>query len=102
MSGTVAQSGKFEPVSHRFAEARARESAVDDGDKRDPALDSRQEPPRIGGEVERALRACTSASGHRLEPRLTRGNDRQLAHRQHAVHGDESENEEDVEPGYRG
>ena len=58
--------------------------------------------PGSDGEVERALRAAAAALGHRLQPRLARRDDRQLAHRQHAVERDQREDEEDVEPGNGG
>jgi hypothetical protein len=90
----------LDALGHRFAQARARKGAGDDRDERDSALHGREESAGIGGKVEGALRAGAPGLGHRLQPRLARRDDRQLAHRQHAVHQDQREDDEDVEPGY--
>jgi hypothetical protein len=100
--GVRGKTGKLEPLRRWLAEARAGEGAGEDGDQRDPALRRRQEPPGISGEVDRALRAAAAAPGHCLEPCLARRNDRELAHRQDAVHRDQGEDQEKVEPGYGG
>jgi hypothetical protein len=90
-----------QPLGDRAAEARARISAGQDADQRDADLHGRQEPPGIGGKVERGLRAAMASLDHRLEPRLARRHDRQLRHGENAVQRDQHGNDGDVEPGER-
>ena len=83
--GLAARPSACKRSRHRLAQLRAGKSAGEDRDQGDAALHGRQEAARVGGEVERALGAAAAALGHRLQPRLARRDDRQLAHRQNAV-----------------
>ena len=99
LGGVGLEPSKRQPLGDRPAEAGARIGAGEDADQRDADLHGRQEAAGIGGQLERASGAAAAALGHRLQPRLARRDDRQLAHRQHAVERDQREDEDEVEPG---
>ena len=85
LRGLGLETENTQALGHRAAEAGARISAGQNADQRDPDLHGRQEAARIGRQCERALRAAAAGLGAGAQPRLARRDDRQLAHREHAV-----------------
>ena len=97
VSGSIPSSARRWPTG--VAKACARIGAGQNADQRDADLHRRQEPARLGGQVERISGARGAGLDHRLQPRLARRDDRQLAHRQHPVQRDQREDQDQVEPG---
>ena len=98
LRGLVRHADQLEPLRHRIAQSRPRKGAVEHPDQRDPALHRRQELARVRRQVECALRPPAAALGKPLEPRLARRHNRQFAHRQQAVEGDQCQDQQQAEP----
>ena len=85
-----------------FGQRRAAIGAGEDADQRDADLHRREKPARIGEQIEGDPGAGAALGRERLEPRLPRGDDRQLRHGEHAVHHDEEENDQGFGNGHGG
>ena len=95
----VADPEQCQALGNRLTEARPRIGARKDSDKSDADLDGRKESPRLVGKRQSTFGAGGTGLGHRLQSRLARRNDCQFAHRQQAVHRDQREDQDQVEPG---
>ena len=82
--------------SERFRELHAAVHARDHADERDVKLDRRKEARGIVKEPQRRARAPAPALAELAEPRDARGKNRELGHREQAVHENERDQDQEV------
>ena len=93
---------QLQSLAHWAAQAGPRIGTGQNADQRDPDLYSRQEAPRIGGQLACDRSAAAAALFCGLQARRARRHDREFGHREDAIQKDQDGDDRHVGPWERG